>query len=199
MAGIPEIRQQMEVEVNRVLDEVWNTEAILNSINSYESLIIEHAGYYFDHSDYPHIVEESTEPIDIETEQDYRDVMAELRLFVREQLEMVLADLEPMFELAKEPRVYEQPAEEQGFFANLPWGKLMLMNENFASGSGWLGKLVSRVRHDMEGFGTGGETKALPTDRLIAMLLIWDDTPNLIIIALAYILLNMMKGFRRKY
>jgi hypothetical protein len=71
---------------------------------------------------------------------------------------------------------------EQGFFANLPWGKLM--DEHFASGSGWLGGLVSRVRHDLEIYGTGEATIAYPTDWLITMILIWDDLPNLIVIAL---------------
>lgn len=93
--------------MNRILDEVWNTEAILDSIDNYESLVLEHDEYYFNHAeydftaeDYPDIFEESFQPI--ETAQDYRDVVEDLRLFIKEQPEMVLADLEPMFDL---PRV----------------------------------------------------------------------------------------------
>ena len=93
--------------MNRILDEVWNTEAILDSIDNYDSLVLKHDEYYFNHAeydftaeDYPDIFEESFQPI--ETVQDYRDVVEDLRLFVKEQPEMVLADLEPIFDL---PRV----------------------------------------------------------------------------------------------
>lgn len=195
LAGIPEMRQLMEAEVNRILDEVWNTEAILNSINSYEGLIIDNADYY-------------SQPMDME--QDYRDLVEEVRLFVMEQPEKVLENLQPMFDLTQEANVYgiegeNQSAGEQDFFVNMNWDKLM--EGDFSSGSGWIGDLVSRVRHDLEGYQANGnrtdgapdawEPEASPTDWLIAMLLISDDTPNLIIIALALTVFALTSIFRR--
>jgi hypothetical protein len=124
---------------------------------------------------------------------------------------MVLADLEPMFALAaEEPVVYQLSAEAQagaqGAMAGFDFGKLFSFPD-----SGWLGELVSRVRRDVEFMGTldledyeemftdGWPFQASPSDWAIAMLLIWDHTANVIIIALALILLRVMKHFRRKY
>lgn len=133
--------------------------------------------------------------------------MAELRLFVRAQPEMVLEDLEAMFELAKEPGIYEQQAGAQGFSTGFNFGKLYV---NTFDDSGWLGELFSRVRRDMDLMATLNpedykdvftdvSLEASPSDWAIAMLLIWDHTPIVIIIALALVFLGVMKHLRRKY
>ena len=133
--------------------------------------------------------------------------MAELRLFVSAQPEMVLEDLEPMFELADEPGICEQQAGAQGFTAGFNFGKLFV---NTIDDSGWLGELFSRVRRDMELMATMnpedyedvftiGSLEASPSDWAIATLLIWDHTTNVIIIALALVFHGVMKRFRRKY
>lgn len=197
LADIPEMRQQMEAEVNRIVDEAWNTDAILDSINSYESLIIDNGEYY-------------SQPMDME--QDYREMVEELRLFTRERPETVLENLELMFGLADEASVSDIETVNQlsgnqvSLFVKIDWGKLW--NENQFNGSGWTENLFSRVRADMrflanenpEDWGemmTDGSLEASPIEWFFAIFVVSDALPNFIIITLALIVLALTAIFRR--
>jgi hypothetical protein len=208
LAEIPEMRQQMEAEVDWILDEVWNTEMILQSINNYENLIIEHSEYYFDNPTFPHIIEEFPRNVKIDSVEDYRKEMIELREFVMNQPLTVMEGLGPMFEMAIESPSYNDLGRELVIVDHV--NPYKLLEGPVGNESGWLGNIVSKVREDMQwtsgknredisDMALDGSLKASIGEYIITLVYIWNDTPNFIIGSLALILLVVMKRIWRNY
>lgn len=181
LSEIPYMKQRMEEEVTWVLDKVWNTEEILQSIDRYEDLILNDFEYY-------------AQPIDVV---EYKAIVQDLRLYVKEQPKKVIANLKPMFDLQKEPGTKTHNQKKQfSLIGKVRWEKLM--NDDLSIGLGFIDALITRVRHDMQNNqGEDNLTQATSFDWFIAMILVSDALPFIIIICFAIFLIMLTSIFRR--
>jgi spore coat protein H len=104
LADNPEIKQQMIDEVHFILEEVWDEEAILESINSYESLILENEEYYTPSPFGGGISREA----------------AFLRTYIEARPDEVLEQLEPMFDLPRVVPGTRRPAAQTAPASGFP-------------------------------------------------------------------------------